>query len=122
MDDLKMKLAREQRERAALRRLGTPNPKCANCGENRPHRLEKHHVAGRPYHNTMIIECRNCHSDLSDLQKDHPEQISKIPGFDERLVHFLLGMADAFELLVKTLRDFARQIMEKITTVEEFRS
>lgn len=109
-----IELARERRERVAKKRLGTPNPKCAACGFNDRTCLEAHHVAGQAYDPTKVITCRNCHRRLSDWQKDHPEKLEAIPSFDEQLAHFLLGLADFFELLVEKLREFARQLFDQL--------
>jgi hypothetical protein len=111
--------AREYRERAAKLRLGTPLPRCATCGFDDWPCLEAHHIAGQPYDPLTNIECRNCHRRLSDSQKDHPGQMGKPPTAEESLMHFLLGLADLFELLVKKLREFAGQIMEKLGSVAE---
>ena len=114
--------AREYRERDAKLRLGTPNPLCASCGLNDWTCLEAHHIAGQVYDPLTNIECRNCHRNLSDSQKDHPDQVGKPPTAEESLAHFLLGMADLFELLVKKLREFAGQIIEKLGSVAEDKS
>ncbi len=108
------KLAREARERAAKRRLGSDSPCCATCGCSDWKCLEAHHIAGRAYDPTTDIECRNCHRILSDWQKDHPKQTINPPSFEEGLAHFLLGMADLFELLVGKLREFADKLLEKL--------
>jgi hypothetical protein len=48
--------------------------------------LEAHHIAGRHEGPTLLV-CGNCHGELSDLQRDWPEDAS----LAERLE---LGMAD----------------------------
>lgn len=111
-------LEREKRERAAKLRLGADKPRCAHCGRDNPLGLEKHHIAGRAYDHSTVTECSYCHSTLSDWQKDHPKQISHPPSFEESLMHFLLGMADMFELLVRTLREFANKIKAKLKQSE----
>ena len=117
MDD--KNLAREARERAAKRRLGTDNPRCTHCGRNNALGLEAHHLAGRIYDPTTNVECGYCHRILSDRQKDHPKQLADPPSLEEQLMHVLLGMADMFELLVRTLREFANKILEKLQPPEE---
>lgn len=116
------KLAREARERAAKRRLGTDNPRCATCGCTDWECLEAHHIAGQTYDPTTVIHCRNCHRILSDWQKDHPTQAFKPKSFEETLAHFLEGMADMFELLVRKLREFAMEISKKLQTHEDTKS
>jgi hypothetical protein len=115
MDDNYNKIDREKRERAARLRLGSANPKCATCGLSDWTCLEAHHIAGKSFDPMIVIECRNCHRRLSDWQKDHPEQFVKTLSPDEKLAHFLLGMADLFELLVEKLREFSRQLLERLT-------
>jgi hypothetical protein len=107
-------IAQENRERAAKLRLGTSNPRCATCGFDDWTCLEAHHIAGQAFDAFTNIECRNCHRRLSDSQKDHPGQLAKPPTFAESHAHFLLGMADMFELLVHKLRAFAGQILAKL--------
>ena len=116
------KLAREARERAAKRRLGTDNPRCATCGCTDWECLEAHHIAGQVYDPTTNVECRNCHRILTDLQKDHAKQSRNPPNFEEGLAHFLLGMADLFELLVGKLREFANKILQKLQPTLESQS
>lgn len=114
--------AREYRERAAKLRLGTLHPRCATCGFDDWTCLEAHHIAGQPYDPLTNIECRNCHRNLSDSQKDHPSQMANPPTAEESLAHFLFGMADLFELLVKKLREFAQQTIEKLGSTTEEKS
>jgi hypothetical protein len=103
-------LNRERRTQRALERLGTTNPRCFFCDCNDPLALELHHIAGRGYADDLVIVCRNCHRRLSDSQKDHPPSISNPPSDPERIAHFLFGLADLFELLVKRLREFAERL------------
>lgn len=110
-DDKEREIRRDARRRRALERLGTENPKCVFCPEIDPLALELHHLEGQAFGNTMVIVCRNCHRKLSDRQKDHPERIADPPDALESIAHFLLGLADLFELLVKRLREFAPQLL-----------
>ncbi len=96
----------EIRRQRAMERLGSNSPKCAICGENEPHCLERHHVAGQAFADDTVILCRNCHRKTSDTQKDHPERSKRRPDPLERIGHFLLGIADLFELLIGKLREF----------------
>jgi hypothetical protein len=112
-DNKEKEIRRDARRRRALERLGTENPKCVFCPETDPLALELHHVEGQAFGNTLVIVCRNCHRKLSDLQKDHPEKIAEPPDALESIAHFLLGLADLFELLVKRLREFARQLLNR---------
>ncbi len=58
-----------------------------------------------------MIFCRNCHRKLSDMQKDHPKQISTPPTREEIIGHFLLGVADVLELLIGKFREFAKWLL-----------
>jgi len=106
-------LKRERRKQRALERLGTNTPRCPFCGIDEPLVFELHHVPGRDFdesNETLVPVCRNCHRILSDWQKDHPPGNSDPPSDPERIAHFLLGLADMFELLVKRLRQFAEKL------------
>ncbi len=103
-------LKRERRKQRALERLGTNNPKCPFCGADEPLVFELHHIAGRAHGDEALPVCRNCHRILSDWQKDHPPRNGNPPSDSERIAHFLLGLADMFELLVKRLREFAEKL------------
>jgi hypothetical protein len=105
-------IRRERRREAAIERLGANNPACVICGENDPRVLEKHHLEGQAYGDSLVPVCRNCHRKLSDLQKDHPDKITEIPGPLEKIAHLLLGLADLFELVVSTFREFAAYLIE----------
>ena len=115
----KNSMARAKRERAAKLRLGSENPYCATCGNSDWECLEAHHLGQQAFDGTTVIICRNHHRILSDRQKDHPGKIDTPPTFDESLAHFLLGMADLFELLVRKLHEFAEKILSRVQTTTE---
>ena len=102
---------KEARKQKRLETLGDNNPACVVCGENNPHCLELHHIAGQAYDDDTTPVCRNCHRKLSDDQKDHPKAIDKSPTTIEAIGHFLLGLADLFMLLVEKLRDFGQALI-----------
>ncbi len=104
-------LDREVRRQRALQRLDSSDPRCARCGENDPHCLERHHIAGRAYDDRTTIVCRNCHRKLSDLQCDHPAQIGDAPSIHEQIGHFLLGLADLFTILIDMCRQFGNLLI-----------
>jgi hypothetical protein len=111
-DDKEKEIRREARRRRALERLGTENPRCVICGENDPLALELHHLEGQGFGSSLVIVCRNCHRKLSDRQKDHPNKITEIPDPLEVIAHFLFGLADLFEFLIRKLREFAAELLE----------
>jgi hypothetical protein len=101
----------ERRYRRASQRLGTDNPACCICGENNPHCLELHHLPGHAFGDEKAIVCRNCHRKMSDDQKDHPESLGSSPSMLERIGHFLLGLADLFKLLSRSLTEYGRYLI-----------
>lgn len=112
-EDENRHIKREARIQSSLERLGISNPRCVFCNENNPLALEKHHIAGREFRDEEVIVCRNHHRLLSDWQKDHPKKIYEKPHELEVIAHFLAGLADFFELLVRVLREFIRTLTEK---------
>lgn len=107
------RLPQQARRQKALERLGYSEPRCGVCGEDDPRCLEAHHPAGRAYDPTTGLVCRNCHRKLSDVQLDHPGKLSDPPSFDERLGHFLLGLADFLTLVIERLQSFAKELIER---------
>lgn len=105
---------KEARKQKRLEKLGSNNPACVLCQENDWKCLELHHLAGKAYGDELSITCSNCHSKLSDSQKDHPEQLCKPPTTLECIGHWLLGLADFFELLVKKLREFGQFLIQSV--------
>lgn len=105
------KLSRDIRRQKALQRLDCDNPRCYRCGENDPHRLERHHIAGQAYDDRAMIACRNCHRKLSDLQRAHPARTDEVPSIHERIGHFLLGLADLFMILIDMCREFGHALI-----------
>lgn len=101
----------ERRKQRRLDRLGSRSPACVICGERDDRCLEAHHVAGQRLDEGTVPVCRNCHRKLSDRQKGHPVQQTQTLVIEEVVAHFLLGMADLFELLVQKLRDFAEKLI-----------
>ena len=104
---------RERRKQQRLERLGTNNPRCPGCGETRWYCFDAHHIAGRRYDDTIVSLCLNCHAEQSEFQKDHPATISSPPDPLERIGHFLLGVADLLETLIRKLREFGHQLIEE---------
>jgi hypothetical protein len=104
-------LKRERRRQRALERLGSNKPRCIFCGCDEPLALELHHIAGRAFDGEVVVVCRNCHRRLSDPQKDHPVKQNDPPNDLEQIAHFLEGLADLFEMLVKRLRQFAATLI-----------
>ena len=104
----------EIRKQRRLRALGTDEPRCGTCGEDRSPTLEKHHVAGQAHDaETTVILCRNCHRIASDAQRDHPpKQTSADPAL-EAIGRFLLGLADLLQIAVEKLIEFGRELIAR---------
>ena len=102
----------ERRKQRALERLGSNDPRCVSCCESDWRCLEAHHLAGRAYAEDTVIECKNCHSKLTDAQKDHPASTGEPPSQIEVIGRFLLGLADLFELLVEKCAEWGRYLIE----------
>lgn len=110
----KQPLDREDRLEQQYRRLGTREPSCATCGHPNPFALQKHHLAGSKHHDDTVIECANCHSDLSDSQRDHAP--SDLTAANETLLtigRYLRGLSDVFAMLATTLRHFGEWLIEE---------
>jgi hypothetical protein len=101
----------QRRVRRVLQRLGTDKPICCCCPESHPACLELHHIAGKAFGKDVVIICRNCHRKLSDSQEDHPTKLSAEPVAEERIAHFLLGLADLLKFIADKLREFGFQLL-----------
>lgn len=109
----KIELARERRKQRRLEVLGTNNPICGTCGENRWQCFEQHHVADYGRDDTTVRECYNCHRILSDNQRDHPPFNAAADPLLDRIGHFLLGLVDMLRLIVDKLHQFGMQLIER---------
>ncbi len=115
----KKPLDREDRLEQQFRRLGTRDPSCVTCGHANPFALQLHHPAGEKHHDDTVIECANCHLDLSDQQLDHvPPELEGAAGMMITIGRYLLGLADMFALLVETLREFGRWLIDQAGLAE----
>jgi hypothetical protein len=103
----------EARKERRLHKLGTNDPKCATCPENRWQSLELHHLAGKDHNDTLVILCRNCHRLASDAQRDHPPKQDSADPALEAIGRFLLGLADLLRLIVEKLAEFGRNLIER---------
>jgi hypothetical protein len=99
----------EARRAAACRRLGSDHPVCISCGEEDPFTLELHHIAGRAHDALAAPICRNCHRTLTD-PTDNAKSPTEVPLM-ERVGHLLVGLAVILQLLVRTLRSHAAQLL-----------
>lgn len=111
---------RAQRREGKHQRLGSPDPKCLNCGlldvealmavsaGRLPRRLlEEHHLAGRRASSFTVTLCRNCHAVLTDWQEDWDGRLRRPATEDERLAALLQGLADWLWALARSLAEVA---------------
>ena len=104
----------DERLERQYRRLGTRSPICVGCSERDPFCLERHHLGGQKHHKDVAIVCRNCHRKLTNQQLGHTGGKNDTGG-DSMLVtigRYLLGLCDLLVLILNTLRDFGRQLIE----------
>lgn len=113
MDEREKRIERNKQTR--LETLGTNEPMCLTCPETHFACFENHHLAGRRYHGIRARECKNCHAKLTAAQKGHPPPHKDAPTFEEVVGRFILGLADFFELLIVTLRQFGQQLIAQAT-------
>lgn len=110
----KIELARETRKQRRHEALGTNEPRCGTCGENRWQCMEKHHPPGRVRDpDTTVLECRNCHRVLSDDQRDHPAHNADADKMLDTIGHFLLGLADMLRIVIERLYAFGLALIER---------
>ena len=125
MKDADWERKRDLRQEQHLRRLGTRNPHCTNCGETDPAALtgmsphilcyrckafpagrspkEEHHPAG--WHNSPVTVPipANDHRVLSDMQRGWPESTLRNPDGSPLLVAaaMLRGWLDVLQLIIE---------------------
>lgn len=104
----------EDRKEQRLRALQTRNPACVICGESDSACLERHHIAGRKHHDDVSIVCRNCHRKLTDRQLDHVLPMATEPSGELATIgNYLLGLCDLLAMIVETLRQFGKSLVNK---------
>jgi hypothetical protein len=122
-------IGRDVRKLRRVRTLGD-QPVCVLCGEQNPTALtrvgrsllEDHHLAGRVNDDTLVaIVCRNCHAVLSEAQRDSGVDLRQDAGRAslERLEAVLRGLADFFEQLVRSLRQWADEIARTVCLLDD---
>jgi hypothetical protein len=99
----------ERTKQQVLQRLGTDDPHCVTCGESDWRCLERHHIAGRAYDDSIAIVCRNCHRKLSDPgdNRDAPAD----PPLLEQVGQFLRGLAALLLMLAVTMQRFGDDLL-----------
>jgi hypothetical protein len=107
----KKQKASERRKQARLERMKTDKPVCIACGNTNWCCFEDHHIAGCKYCTLTAVHCKNCHAIASDKQYDHPAKLSGTPSMEETIGRLLLGLADFFEQLIETLREFGEYLI-----------
>jgi hypothetical protein len=115
-------LARERRKQLRLEKLGTNEPRCGTCGDDRWQCIEAHHVAGQRYDGTEVLLCRNCHRLVSDDQCDHPRAAEPSDPALFAIGRFLLGLADLLRIIVERLLAFGQELTARAVRPAERRA
>ena len=106
-------LRRERRKQNRLEKLGTNEPRCGMCGEDRWECLELHEPAGQAYSRDSVITCRNCHRVVSNDQYDHPNAAEPNDPMLFTIGRFLLGLADMLRAILDRLTQFGRELIAR---------
>lgn len=97
-----------------FRRLGTRNPVCVICGEDDPHCLELHHIAGIDNHDDTVILCRNCHRKLTDMQHDHASPLSTdVDDESVKAGRYIQGLGDVLTKLGPSLKQLGDSLIRR---------
>lgn len=103
-------LRQERRKQFRLEKLGTNEPRCGTCGEDRWQCMEAHHPAGQAHDPSTVLQCRNCHRVASDSQCDHPNSAQPSDPALFAIGRFLLGLADMLRVIVEKLIAFGQEL------------
>ncbi len=103
----------ERLKQARLEKLGTNNPICGMCGENRWWHIEQHHIAGQKRDTTVGLICVSCHCDVTKDQKDHLPFDPEADSLLDTVGNFLLGLADMLKKIVEKLYEFGNALIER---------
>lgn len=106
-------LARERRKQNRLEKLGTNEPRCGTCGDDRWQCIEAHHPAGQAHDQSTVLLCRNCHRVASDDQRDHPKAAEPSDPTLFAIGRFLLGLADMLRIIVERLALFGSELVTR---------
>jgi hypothetical protein len=109
----------ERLKQTRLEKIGTNDPVCAICTRNEWPIFEDHHVGGCKYCELTVVHCKNCHAIASIMALNHPRPIPGPPTTEEAIGRLLLGLADFFEQLIKTLRTFGEYLIELARTNQD---
>jgi hypothetical protein len=115
----KEQLARERRKQRRLAMLGTNEPRCGMCGDDRWQCIEAHHPSDHDRDDTTVLLCRNCHRVVSDDQKDHLPHNSVADPMLDSIGHFLLGLADMLRIVVGKLYEFGQALIARAAPMIE---
>jgi hypothetical protein len=108
--------ARKQK-RAAVRRkklktLGIKTEVCPICGSDDVSIFQFDHVAGRKHHNQEWPLCETCHEERNPMQREEPPPSDNPRNVFDVIGHWLLGMAEYFEMLIRYLRHYGEFLIE----------
>jgi hypothetical protein len=101
----------ERRKQGRLHKLGTNNPRCAECGNSDWRVIEEHHPAGQKNDELVVLVCANHHRILTDAQKDHLKTESNADDLLARIGNFLIGLADMLARILPRLYEFGEALI-----------
>lgn len=129
IEDLKKVTKTNTRQEQRFQKLGTAKPVCAVCGYAKPEGmvttnsslLEAHHLAGR-HEGITVLLCRNCHAELSEKQRDWPEETMKssrtplltLSAFLQGVGEFLIHLGQHLIEWAKWLLDFDSHVDDEV--------
>lgn len=104
--------AEEERREKDYQRLRTRNPVCLTCGyDKHPAALELSHIVPKGFHDDAGPQCRNCHRELGDGEKDYAYQPQTLNPTMETIGRYLLSLSDWFIRIAETIAAFGRWLM-----------
>jgi len=103
----------ERLKQARLEKLGTNDPICGMCGDTNWWRIQLHHPGSQIRDDGVVLICANCHCDVTQDQKDHPEFDPSADPLLDKIGHFLVGLADMLKYIVERLYEFGHALIKR---------
>ena len=114
----------EARKQRRLERMQSSNPGCPACGQEDWRIFQEHHFFGRHHGPETVWLCANCHSKITDDQKDFPMNMRVGDPRLLRIGHFLLNLASFLRVTIEYLVEFGEELIRRAggTNSDEARS
>tara|TARA_R110002020_G_scaffold474461_1_gene705988 strand:- start:43772 stop:44149 length:378 start_codon:yes stop_codon:yes gene_type:complete len=111
----------ELRRERDYERLRTRNPICLTCGyDKHPAALELSHLVPHRFHDEGGPQCRNCHREFSDAEKDYPYAPQSINPQMETIGRYLLALAEWFKRIADTIAAFGAWLLQQAEHVRPY--